>query len=115
MKKDVLWLKLSASINYFLRYNYDRYRTNEDLLNNYIFLALDYHDVEKVYMYLDKKTLDYVEIDDEMLQKIKVTFLERVDKKRKKYNHIDPSSKNQKRNSNNKNKVIKLSDWRNRK
>lgn len=115
MRKDVLWLKLSASINYFLRYNYDRYRTNEDMLNNYIYLALDYHDVEKVYMYLDKKTLDYIEIDDEMLEKIKVTFLERVDKKRKKYNHKEPISKNQKGNSNNKNNVIKLSDWRNRK
>lgn len=31
MREDVLWLKLSASINYFLRYNYDRYRTNEKI------------------------------------------------------------------------------------
>lgn len=31
MREDVLWLKLIASINYFLRYNYDRYRTNEKI------------------------------------------------------------------------------------
>lgn len=119
MDNKVLWLKLSASINYFLKDYYDRYMTNEELLEDYINTALDYDDFNNTYMYLDKKTFEYIELDNEIMERIKTTFVERVKTKRIKYNHLEPTKKSKvkKEESSVKSewKVINLADWINNK
>lgn len=80
------WKKLSASISYFINksiWGEHLLESNEDLLNYYIDMALE--EGNGVYKYLDKKTYEYIELSDEDLEKIKKTFLERVEKKKLKY------------------------------
>lgn len=80
------WRKLSSSISYFI--NRDVWgeallESNEDLLQAYFDIALD--EVDGVYRYLDKRSFEYIELSDEDLEKIKKTFLERIEKKKLKY------------------------------
>ena len=80
------WRKLSSSISYFI--NRDVWgeallESNEDLLQAYLDIALD--EVAGVYRYLDKRSFEYIELSDEDLEKIKKTFLERIEKKKLKY------------------------------
>ena len=74
-----LWLKLSASINYYLRY-YDYEKTDEELLEDYMYYTFEQED--DVLKYLDKKTYEWVVVSDEVLEKVKVAFRERLAKKR---------------------------------
>lgn len=55
----------------------------EALLKAYFDIALD--EVDGVYRYLDKRSFEYIELSDEDLEKIKKTFLERIEKKKLKY------------------------------
>lgn len=79
------WQKLSSSINYFIRYlcGESLLEDNVDLLDQYIDEAFEEDD--GVYRYLDKKTFEYIKLSDEDLEKIRKTFLERIEKKKVKY------------------------------
>ena len=80
------WNKLSASISYFINrdlWGEQLLESTEDLLNQYMYFAFEEED--GVYLYLDKQTYEYIELSDEDLEKIKKTFLERIEKKKLKY------------------------------
>lgn len=128
MSGDKLWLKLSSSINFFLKNDYDWNKSNNELLREYMDFVLDYNEESKSYRYLDKKTFKYIELDDETLERIKATFLERVANKREKLKPLEESvrkqkepikevtvSKNNNSQSKNKRKMIKKSKRKNRK
>ena len=80
------WHKLISSINYFINrdvWGESLLDSNEDLLQDYLDIALDEED--GVYSYLDKKSFEYIELSDDDLEKVKKTFLERIEKKKLKY------------------------------
>ncbi len=81
-----LWLKLSGSITFHIRglYEEDFVNTNEELFEEYL---KDLEDIETGgYSYLDKKSFEFVPLSEEDMEKIKSAFLERVEKKRQKFN-----------------------------
>lgn len=61
MDEKKLWLKISGSINYYLQY-YSKRMTNEELLNDYLEYALPDMDGDGVHTYLDKQTLERVDV-----------------------------------------------------
>lgn len=80
------WHKLSSSIIYFINRDVcgeSLLESNDALLQEYLYIALDEED--GVYRYLDKKSFEYIELSDDDLEKIKKTFLERIEKKKVKY------------------------------
>ena len=81
-----LWQKISGSINFHIRglYEEDFVNTNEELLEEYL---KDLEDIETGgYCYLDKKSFEFVPLNTEDMVKIQGAFLERVEKKRQKFN-----------------------------
>ena len=74
-----LWLKISGSITYYLKY-YDMELSNEELLKDYLGYTLNEED--GTYKYLDKQTFKYIELDDEIVEKAKKAFIERLEKRR---------------------------------
>ena len=58
--------------------------TNEELLKDYLEYALPDMDGDGVHTYLDKQSLERVVVDDAMMDKAKVAFMERLEKKRAK-------------------------------
>lgn len=85
MHKD-LWLKISGSINFHIRGLYEEnfVNINEELLEEYL---KDLEDIETDgYSHLDKKSFKFVPLSEEDMEKIKSAFLERVEKKRQKFN-----------------------------
>ncbi|MCU9809996.1 hypothetical protein LEQ06_18760 [Paraclostridium sp. AKS46] len=83
MDSKKLWLKISGSINYYLQY-YSKRMTNEELLKDYVEYALPDMEGDGVHTYLDKQTLERVVVDDEMMEKAKTAFMERLEKRRAK-------------------------------
>ena len=81
MDDKKLWLKISASLNYYLQY-YSKRMTNEELLIDYVEYALPDMDGDGVHTYLDKQTLERVVVDAAMMDKAKVAFMERLEKRR---------------------------------
>lgn len=82
----MIWRKLSASISYFINkelWGEVLLKSNSDLLDDYISLALDFDD--GLYYYLDKKTYELLPLSDLDIENIKITFLERIEKKKTKY------------------------------
>lgn len=82
----MLWRKLSASISYFINkelWGEVLLKSNSDLLADYISMALDFDDGR--YYYLDKQTYELIPLSDLDMEKIKTTFLERIEKKKIKY------------------------------
>ena len=68
MDEKKLWMKISGSINYYLRY-YDKRMSDEELLEDYVEYVLG---AEKGrYEYLDKQTFEYIELSDEIVEKNK--------------------------------------------
>ncbi len=85
MDKD-LWLKISGSINFHVRglCEEDFVNTNEELLEEYL---KDLEDIDTGgYSYLDKKSFKFVPLSEEDMEKITGAFIERVEKKRQKFN-----------------------------
>lgn len=80
-----LWKKISASINYHIKdiWGEDLLKSNEELLEDYLGYFKDYETSK--YEYLNKQTLEYIELSDEDLEKIKNAFIERIEKKKVKY------------------------------
>lgn len=83
MDSKKLWLKISGSITYYFKY-YNSKLSNEDLWLDYIEYALPDMEGDGVHTYLDKQTLERVIVDDEMMDKAKVAFMERLEKRRAK-------------------------------
>lgn len=83
MDSKKLWLKISGSITYYFKY-YNTKLSNEELWLDYVEYALPDMEGDGVHTYLDKQTLERVIIDDEMMDKAKVAFMERLEKRRTK-------------------------------
>lgn len=83
MDSKKLWLKISGSITYYFKY-YNSKLSNEDLWLDYVEYALPDMEGDGVHTYLDKQTLERVIVDDEMMDKAKTAFMERLEKRRAK-------------------------------
>lgn len=86
MEPKQLWVKLSGSINFFIKgvWREDLLKSNEDLLNEFIHYSL-IEGESKNYQYLDKKTFEYISLNNETVVMIKTAFLGRIEKKKLKY------------------------------
>ena len=74
-------MKISGSINHYLRY-YDKRMSDEELLEDYVEYVLGSENGR--YEYLDKQTFEYIELSDEIVEKAINAFKERLKKKREK-------------------------------
>ena len=93
MDEKKLWQKISGSITYYLN-SYDREKSNEELLEDYLFLSLP-DDIEDdgVRRYLDKQTFKSVDVSKEIEEKAKSAFIERLNKRRAKEKPIEKVEK----------------------
>jgi hypothetical protein len=80
MDEKNLWLKISGSLTYYLQY-YSKGLSNEELLLDYMEYALPDMDGDGVHTYLDKQTLERIVVDENMMDKAKNAFIERLEKK----------------------------------
>lgn len=83
MDTKKLWLKISGSITYYFKY-YNSKLSNEELWLDYVEYALPDMEGDGVHTYLDKQTLERVIVDDELMDKAKTAFMERLEKRRSK-------------------------------
>lgn len=83
MDSKKLWLKISGSITYYFKY-YNTNLSNEELWSDYVEYALPDIEGNGVHTYLDKQILERVIVDDEMMDKAKTAFMERLEKRRAK-------------------------------
>ena len=81
MDEKKLWMKISGSINHYLRY-YDKRMSDEELLEDYVEYVLGSENGG--YEYLDKQTFEFIELSDEIVEKALNAFKERLKKKREK-------------------------------
>lgn len=93
MESKKLWLKISGSITYYFKY-YNSKLSNEDLWLDYVEYALPDIEGDGVHTYLDKQTLERVIVDDEMMDKAKTAFMERLEKRRAKEVSVKEDKKN---------------------
>lgn len=93
MESKKLWLKISGSITYYFKY-YNSKLSNEELWLDYVEYALPDIEGDGVHTYLDKQTLERVIVDDEMKDKAKTAFMERLEKRRVKKVSIKEEKKN---------------------
>lgn len=84
-KNPPIWAKLSSSIAYYLR-TCDLDYSNEELLEDYLYFAYADSEIKGNITYLNKQTKEWVEIDKPLQDRIKTTFIERIEKMREKYN-----------------------------
>ena len=95
MDEKKLWQKISGSITFYLK-DYYREKSNEELLEDYLFYVLpDDLEDDGIRRYLDKQTLKYVEVSKELEEKAICAFIERLNKRRAKE---EPIEKEEKRN-----------------
>lgn len=92
MDSKKLWLKLSGSITYYFKY-YNSKLSNEELWLDYVEYALPDMEGDGVHTYLDKQTLERVIVEDEMMDKAKTAFMERLDKRRAKEVNVEDENK----------------------
>ena len=85
MDKKKLWQKISGSITFYLK-DYDREKSNEELLEDYLDYVLPDDIVRR---YLDKQTFKYVEVSKELEEKVICAFVERLNKRRSKEEPIE--------------------------
>jgi hypothetical protein len=81
MDDKKLWLKISGSITYYFKC-YNRKLSNEEIWLDYVEYALPDMDRDGVHTYLDKQTLERIVVDATMMNKAKVAFMERLEKRR---------------------------------
>ncbi|EDT13364.1 hypothetical protein [Clostridium perfringens] len=92
-KNPPIWAKLSSSIAYYLR-TCDLDYSNEELLEDYLDFAYVESEIQGNILYLNKQTKEWVEIDKLLQDRIKTTFIERIEKMREKYNRpYEPKEK----------------------
>ncbi len=99
MDEKKLWQKISGSITYYLS-SYDREKSNEELLEDYLFLSLP-DDIEDdgIRRYLDKQTFNYVEVSKELEEKAICAFIERLNKRRANEESIEKAKKKEYKNN----------------
>ena len=97
----------SKNITYYLKY-YDMELSNEELLKDYLEYTLNEEDGK--YQYLDKHTFEYIDLDDEMVDKAKKAFMERLEKRR-----LKESKEEVKEATPIKNNVVSFSKYKNKK
>ena len=87
MDHKELWVKLSGSINYYIKdlWKENLLKSNEELLDNFIEYALVIGEDPEEYQYLNKKTHEYIQLNNETVERVKIAFLERIEKKKVKY------------------------------
>ena len=107
MDEKKLWMKISGSINYYLRY-YDKRMSDEELLEDYVEYVLGGENGS--YEYLDKQTFEYIELSDEIVERAINAFKERLKKKREK-EKINEIGENFNRNKEIKNEMGKVIDF----
>ena len=100
-------MKISGSINHYLRY-YDKRMSDEELLEDYVEYVLGGENGS--YEYLDKKTFEYIEVTDEIVERAINAFKERLKKKREK-EKINEIGENFSRNKEIKNEMGKVIDF----
>lgn len=81
MDDKKIWLKISGSITYYFKY-YNINLSNEELWIDYMDSVLPDIEGNGVHTYLDKQTLERVIVDDLMMGKTKVVFIERLERRR---------------------------------
>ncbi|MGL5715146.1 MAG: hypothetical protein ACRCXT_03665 [Paraclostridium sp.] len=81
MDEKKLWLKISGSITYYFKC-YNRKLSNEEIWLDYVEYALPDMDGDGVHTYLDKQSLERVIVDSTMMDKAKLAFMERLEKRR---------------------------------
>lgn len=94
VKNPPIWAKLSRSISYYLR-TCDLDSSNEKLLDDYLYFSFGDSEIEGNITYLNKQTKEWVEIDERLQERIKTTFIERVEKMREKYNRPYKAKENE--------------------
>ena len=111
MDEKKLWMKISGSINYYLRY-YDKRMSDEELLEDYVEYVLGSENGG--YEYLDKQTFKYIELSDEIVERAINAFKERLKKKREKekINEIGENFSRSKEIKKEMGKVIDFSKYR---
>ena len=77
MDEKKLWLKISGSITYYFKC-YNRKLSNEEIWLDYVEYALPDMDGDWVHTYLDKHSLERVIVNTTMMDKSKVSFIERI-------------------------------------
>lgn len=92
MDSKKLWLKISGSITYYFKY-YNTNLSNEELWLDYVEYALPEMEGDGVHAYLDKQTLERVIVDDELMDKAKTAFMERLEKRRAKEVNVEDENK----------------------
>lgn len=92
MDSKKLWLKISGSITYYFKY-YNNNLSNEELWSDYVEYALPDIEGNGVHTYLDKQTLERVIVDNEMMDKAKTAFMERLEKRRAKEENEEEENK----------------------
>ena len=107
MDEKKLWMKISGSINHYLRY-YDTRMSDEELLEDYVEYVLGGENGS--YEYLDKQTFEYIELSDEIVERAINAFKERLKKKREK-EKINEIGENFSRNKEIKNEMGKVIDF----
>ena len=107
MDEKKLWMKISGSINY-----YDKRMSDEELLEDYVEYVLGGENGS--YEYLDKKTFEYIEVSDEIVERAINAFKERLKKKREKekINEIGENFSRSKEIKKEMGKVIDFSKYR---
>ena len=108
MDEKKLWMKISGSINHYLRY-YDKRMSDEELLEDYVVGSENGR-----YEYLDKQTFKYIELSDEIVERAINAFKERLKKKREKekINEIGENFSRSKEIKKEMGKVIDFSKYR---
>lgn len=81
MDEKKFWLKISGSITYYFKC-YNRKLSNEELWLDYVEYALPDMDGKGVHTYLYKQSLERILIDAVMMDKVKVAFMERLEKRK---------------------------------
>lgn len=81
MDDKKLWLKISGSITYYFK-SYNRKLSNEEIWLDYLDYVLPDMNGDGVHTYLDKQTLKRIVIDENMMYKAKIAFMERLEKRR---------------------------------
>ena len=111
MDEKKLWMKISGSINHYLRY-YDKRTSYEELLEDYVEYVLGGENGS--YEYLDKQTFEYIELSDEIVERAINAFKERLKKKREKekINEIGENFSRSKEIKKEMGKVIDFSKYR---
>ena len=111
MDEKKLWMKISGSINYYLRY-YDKRMSDEELLEDYVEYVLGSENGG--YEYLDKQTFEFIELSDEIVERAINAFKERLKKQREKekINEIGENFSRSKEIKKEMGKVIDFSKYR---